>query len=91
MVRKNIPTHSGRLFTWEGHIGTCERSVFGRRGMCDRLYDDACDVGFWVKSHKTGKSILFMLHHQEPTKDCEVEAWHFSSQCGKFNIVVFND
>jgi hypothetical protein len=91
MVSKQIPVHDGRLFAWEGNVGACDRSDLGPKGMCDRIYDDACDVGFYVRSHKTGKYVLFVLHHQEPTKDSEVGAWHFSSQCAKFNIVVFND
>lgn len=67
MVKKadfRLPTHSGKMFTWmrcsDGKaMGVAEASDF--IVVADRVWRDACDVGFYVKSHSTGVEKLFLF------------------------------
>jgi len=49
----------GRTFTWAGECGTCNASDIMGGLLHQRIWDDSCDVGFFVKSHKTGRQVLF--------------------------------
>lgn len=63
MVRKpdcqNIPVHNGSKFTWTEKLGVIEASDFGKVKYTGRIWQDACDAGFYVRSHKTGVMKLF--------------------------------
>ena len=64
-----------------------------------RIYDDACDFGFFVKSHKTGKKILFVGGAPKYNSDSEIVSFEFSAHCLHENpeylfdlkVVVYND
>lgn len=60
--------HSTNQFTWTSETKSFSaflsdfkpyQEVFGR------VYDDACDEGFVLVSHKTGKEMTFGVYHQE--------------------------
>jgi hypothetical protein len=53
-----LPIHSAKLFTWTGKKGVTEASTLGR-GHTGRVWKDACDTGFNVKSPKTGRTVAF--------------------------------
>lgn len=91
-ARKDVPVHSAGLFTWKGQTGTCEASDFNPTVMCSRVYDDACDVGFFARSPRTGRSLLFVFDHQEWDRATgEITAWIFVCPSHGLMIRVIND
>lgn len=64
-------------------------SDIGFRGMW-RLYDDACDFGLWVKSHKTGN--LEAFYYDETCKDNDGDVSHWMLKNDKLNmtLILFN-
>jgi hypothetical protein len=63
-----VPVHCSNAFTWtptadgRGWIGASEASAlscFGYNVYVARLFDDAADLGFKVRSHKTGRIMTF--------------------------------
>jgi hypothetical protein len=72
------PTLSTRSFTWvpTSQSFVAESSELGS-GAVGRIWDDACDVGFRLQSHRTGKEVLFCLDHEEKTPDGDIAGWRF--------------
>ncbi len=58
---KHLPEHSGRRFTWTGRVGVADESDLGSPYF-SQVWEDACDVGFRVRSHATSKVITFVYH-----------------------------
>jgi hypothetical protein len=78
-------------FRWESNKGMTNASdlgldVFGT-GLFKPLYDDSCDVGFEIRSSVTGKVIRFAFDNDSHEEHC----WSFVSECGKYEVVIFND
>ena len=44
-----------------------------------RIYDDACDVGYRIRSHKTGKTILFANSNIIRDRDGDIQVWIYRS------------
>lgn len=72
-----------------------EISDFGPGFQFERVYDDACDVGFTMVNKKTGGECVFVLDREERNKDQEILMWHFVSVTprhkDKCRATVFND
>jgi hypothetical protein len=69
----------------------CEGS---RRKLYDRIYADASDVGFYLKSDRTGVSELFYLDDTKYSYQYDAPVrWTFKpvNQAIKMEIVVYND
>ena len=79
-----------------------EASDMGNRHL-QRLYADACDVGFAVKSDKTGNVIIYVMsapfYHGEG-EDRELAGWNYEPssesvrkfpECAGTKAIVFND
>lgn len=86
----NVPVHSGSKFTWSGKTGSAELSDFNPATLAGRLYGDACDVGFYVQSHKSGEKVLFSEERIDRDAEGEILRWHYTASNG-CSIVVFND
>ena len=61
-----------------------------------RLYDDACDFGIWVRSHRTNRLVPFLLKQTQEDSEGEVLAFHFegwdcSSNLSGLPLTLFND
>jgi hypothetical protein len=65
-----------------------------------RLYDDACDVGFMVKSDITGSLVTYYMSNVLKDAEQEVLGWeyrptvesiHSVPECADTRAVVFND
>jgi hypothetical protein len=80
---------------------TCEASTMENRHL-QRLYDDACDVGFAVKSDKTNHVIVYVMtspiYHGQG-EDREIGGWAYTvssesmrkyPECVGTKAVVFN-
>lgn len=90
-VLRNVPIYSGARFTWNGDKGTTFISdlVEKRWEVFSGLYDDADDIGFWIRSHRTGVKKLFTL--VESPKDNEGETISWVLKCDDLVVVVYND
>jgi len=85
----NVPVHDGRKFTWNGKVGSAEVSDFNPATLAGRLFGDACDVGFYVVSPRTGRKVLFFEVGVD-RRDGEVTSYRYESNDG-FRVIVFND
>ncbi len=64
----------------------------GAAGWLARVWSDSCDLGFLVRSPKTGAVLLFTLTSEDKgLRDGETQAWTFTSVEGDIRIVVLND
>ena len=64
--------------------------IKGISQLNQRIYNDACDTGFWLKSEKTGYMMLFMPTEVDITNDNEIAGWNFKSEEG-MKLLVVND
>lgn len=93
MILHTVPNHSSNLFTWKGNSGVADVSDLGQSGnfkVWDRIYDDACDIGFYIVSAKTRKRVLFYMGKIDGDGE-DIHGWNFISACGQFKILVVND
>jgi len=85
---RNVPTHDGSRFFWYTKVGSADASELGRV-ISARLYADSADVGFLVRSHRTGATKAFTLARTTKNAD-EILSWTYESADGT-RIVVYND
>ncbi len=98
--RLNVPHYDGADFTWTHGHGVTEistlcgplrdRDARGGYYADARIWNDACDVGFTVTSHKTRQTKLFFLV-QELRHGDEVSGWLYVSDDGRVQITIVND
>jgi hypothetical protein len=103
-MRLTLVEHSSNQFSYSNHNKTlvAEASDLDNRHL-ERLYDDACDVGFAVKSEKTGKVVVFVMQspfYQGQGEDRELAGWHYVPtsesfrnipECQNMEAKIFND
>lgn len=79
MENKNIVTYQVGQFHWhkDDKEFSCEHSDLNSGRIFDRVYDDACDVGFAMYNPKTGKTVRFYLASTDKCPDEEVAGWWF--------------
>jgi hypothetical protein len=89
--------------------GTCELSDLGPRKFeppCSRLYNDACDEGFVLVSHRTGRKVVMLMSSQDMNGD-EIAGWRFTAwlempfrdqlivrtlhEAERFTVLIIND
>lgn len=91
-VLRAVPVHRGSLFRWCDQSGATDVSMLhyscGGR-IYSQIYDDACDMGFYIESHRTGRWVLFTLAHTQKDREGDVLFWEFKSQSG-VTVTVFN-
>ncbi len=65
----------------------------GTRWLC-RIWNDSCDIGIAIRSHKTDKVEKFYLEHEE-VRDGDLLAYHFKPVNAALStvqsVVIFND
>jgi hypothetical protein len=100
-MKLNLVEHSSRQFT----LSADRRTLIAEASDLDnlhlqQLYDDACDVGFAVKSEKTGKVVVFSMTSPFYNDEREIQGWHYVPTCESFRNVpgcqgmeatIFND
>lgn len=79
-------------FTWSGLIGASEASCLPEH-LVSRVYRDACDVGFLVRSPRSGRTLLFTAVDRERDAEGELVADVFrANDAGRtLTIRIFND
>lgn len=85
----NVPVHHSAKFAWAGNTGVADLSDFVPADLAGRLYADACDVGFFVVSARSGNKVLFTEKDVERRGE-EIVAYHYMAENGVV-ITIFND
>lgn len=87
-----------RLFFWDRQANklVAEISDLGTGFRFERVYDDACDVGFSVESHRTGRAVTYAIDHEQRDADGDVQWWDLVPAAGAAcsslpPIRLFND
>ncbi len=79
---QNIPKLPTSKFTYIKENRTFVTEASDIHGFDPRrIYDDACDIGFYMVSDKTGKKILFVEEGPDYNDDNELICWNFSAHC----------
>ena len=70
------------------------------RAVFDQVYDDACDEGFVLVSHKTGEEVTFVVDKIDQDSEGDIAGWHLipiNRKSGRrdiskdFTVLVIND
>ena len=95
IIGTQIPTDQ---FFWDKatKIFSQEASTLRNYRFLSRLYNDACDTGFVLVSHKTGRKVPFYLVDEVKNSDGDVEHWEFAPAIAlgsdaDCNVIIFND
>lgn len=95
-LMKNIPVIPSNAF--DDYLPVerkflAEASTLQHHFRIDRIFDDACDVGFKIRSAKTDNTEVFVLTEIERDSDGDIAWWKFKSLNAKLNVsvTVFND
>lgn len=58
-----------------------------------RIFDDACDEGFKIRSAKTGKTEIFVLTEILKDQEGDIQGWVFKALNRTLNVsvTIFND
>jgi hypothetical protein len=90
----SIPVYDGALFSWSNATGFVDASSLGiNPGITPsrQVWSDSCDLGFMIRSPRTGQERLFILDSCGETRNAEGEltSWKFVGEA--VTVVVFND
>jgi hypothetical protein len=101
-MKLNLIEMTSSMFSVDGKDLVCEASTMENRHL-QRIYDDAMDVGFAVKSERTGSVAVFVMstpfYHGEG-EDRELGGWKYTvssesvrmhPECAGLTATVFND
>ena len=103
-MKLKLVEHSSNQFTYvsEKKVFVADASDLDNRHL-EKIYDDACDVGFAMKSEKTGKVITFVMEspfHTQTDDERELAGWHYVPtsesfrnvpECQGMEAKIFND
>ena len=73
---------------------TQEISTLGRDFQLGQVYDDACDEGFTMVSHHTGKHVAFAQCSVDKDREGDIAGWWYESVTPGhkgFRCLVIND
>lgn len=85
-----IPHHSTAPFTYAKKEKTFITEVSNLKDpLCSQIYDDACDEGFYLVSHKSNIKKLF-FYDKTIQEGNEVISWEFKNNEG-YKAIIFND
>lgn len=98
-MKLQVKVLSSKMFSYNAH----NKEFVGEMseiGGFDMLYDDACDLGFAIRSEKTGQIAVYCLYSSSQNKENDTIKWLFvpTTETMKripalrgVNVVVFND
>lgn len=86
--RLSVPCYSTSAFAWAGKVGVADASSMPEI-ISRQVWSDACDIGFEVKSDRTGTEKLFTFVGEFKVNG-ETAGWHYESDDG-FKVKIFND
>lgn len=97
--------YDGAMFSVSSHedgtkVLVAEASTLGYHGP-RRIYDDACDVGIAIRSHRTGRLVRFYLDSEDMDHSGEdVAGWRFrpiaedvrrAPEASRTSVLIIND
>ena len=85
---------STNMFHYDPEDKVFSQEVSSLRGFkTGPIYDDACDEGFTLVSHKTGKEEVVCLSEIDRNEDNEVCGWWFEPVNTRLNfkVLIIND
>jgi hypothetical protein len=88
MAKLQAPIYDGKVFTWNGLTAWVDASDLSGGSFKSKLFSDAEDKGFYIRSHRTGKVLMFTLVDELYESD-EFTGWEF--RCDRFKVIVAND
>jgi hypothetical protein len=97
--REAMPVHSSKLFHYKDKVLSIEVSMLGPFAF-GRLYPDACDMGFGVRSIITNKIAYYYVSKTDVDADNDVRFWELLPTDGTLRklpgtagtkVIVFND
>lgn len=88
--RLPVPCHSSDCFSWESKHGVTFASDLGK-SFAGRVFRDASDRGFLVRSERTGTEKLFFLRDILTDAEGDIFEFCFDDAEGGIKISVFND
>ena len=99
MINQNLVAFSSDKYTYVHVDKTFYADVSELNGgklEIGQVYDDACDVGFFMVSSKTGFRVAFALSNTMADREGEVNAWQFMSvaespELRDLKVMIFND
>jgi len=92
MILKPAPVSSSH-FSFKNNVFIAELSEVPVKHF-QRVFDDACDLGFTIISAKTGNHVVFAIDRYELDADDDLVAIHFKCVTPKFKnltAVLLND
>jgi hypothetical protein len=93
-VSTSVFHYDRRLEMLTAELTTIQANVRMVRSLTQRVFDDACDQGFYVVSHRTGRKVLLVLEKEIRDAEGELCGWHYvpaEEIPGLRNINIFND
>lgn len=87
------------MFTWVNGKAIAEASDMGNRHL-QRLHDDAVDLGFKMRSEKTGEVVTYVMQSVVHDLEGEVVGWQYvpTSEsfrrvpgCADTEAMIYND
>lgn len=80
MARRQLNEIMSKVFSYHSDTNTfvAEASDCNGFDLFQQIYDDACDQGFTMVSHKTGQRCTFSLSDVKKDMDGDVQYWEFT-------------
>jgi hypothetical protein len=93
MILKPAPRPT-TAFNWDAanRMFSAEASDLGPSFRFEQVYDDACDEGMTLISHRTGQAVTCAVTHVERDREGDLLYWDLLPLGNKcFRVRIFND
>ena len=90
---KPTPLFNASSFAWTKLHGVTEASTVSMTYL-GRVYDDTADIGFSMRSDRTGEIVVFALTETKRNDDDDITGWEFvcvSKDAPAMTVSIFND
>lgn len=97
LPQSSLPTFHSRDFGWReagrtlvGEVSTIQRTT---QRLFGQVFDDAIDQGFAIVSHRTGKTLTFVVDKIDRNSEGEIQGWWLKplNSILQFKVFVIND
>jgi hypothetical protein len=80
---------SSDRFSWKDGHGLADASEIGAESI-GLIWNDKIDVGFYIRSEKTGKEKIFYLKSVQRDEDGTILIWNYIDDFGCIKVTIFN-
>lgn len=78
-------------FDMNSKMITSELSMFSSSKILSKIYDDACDIGFWILNSKTGNKTLWVLTKEIRSVEGDLMYLEFKPVQGRSSLLKHQD